>query len=118
MKFLYLTGMRSGQAKAITRDMIDDDKVFRMPGFLTKNGLPYSLSLTNRKGEPYEGTAFLVDMETRPHGEPVFDMTNLGEEWRMACHKLKLGMFDPKTRSFSRRPAPRLPRHRCKQHEC
>ena len=28
-----------------------------------------------------------------------FDMTNLREGWRLACHKLKLGIFDPKTRS-------------------
>jgi len=39
-------------------------------------------------------------MKTRPHGELVFDMTNLREEWRLACHKLKLGMFDSKTRSY------------------
>jgi len=100
VKFLHLTGMRSGQAKAITWDMIDDDNVLRMPGFLTKNGQPYSLALTNRKGEPYEATAFIVNMKTRPHGELVFDTTNLREEWRLACHKLKLGMFDPKTRSY------------------
>ncbi len=80
--------------------MIDDDNVLRMPGFLTKNGQPYSLALTNRKGEPYEATAFIVNMKTRTHGEPVFDTTNLREEWRTACHKLKLGMFDPKTRSY------------------
>ena len=100
VKFLHLTGMRSGQAQAITWDMIDDDNVLRMPGFLTKNGQPYSLALTNRKGEPYEATTFMVKMKTRPHGESVFDTTNLREEWRLACHKLKLGMFDPKTRSY------------------
>jgi len=42
--------------------MIDDDNVLRMPGFLTKNGQPYSLALTNRKGEPYEATAFIVNI--------------------------------------------------------
>jgi len=56
--------------------MIDDDNVLRMPGFLTKNGQPYYLALTNRKGEPYEATAFIVNMKTRPHGEPLFDTTN------------------------------------------
>jgi hypothetical protein len=59
-----------------------------------------SPALKDREGEPYEATAFLVNMKTRPHGEPVFDMTNLREERRLACHKLKLGMFDPKTRSY------------------
>ena len=109
MKFLHLTGIRSGQAKAIRWDMIDGDNVLRMPGFLTKNGQPYSLALTNRKGEPYEATAFMVNMKTRPHGEPVFDTTNLREEWPMDCHKLKLGMFDPE---LSRGSASRLPPHR------
>jgi len=99
VKFLHLTGTRSGQAQAITWEMMDDDNVLRMPGFLTKNGQPYSLALTNGKGEPYEATAFMVNMKTRPHGEPVFE-TNLREEWRTACHKLKLGMFDRKTRSY------------------
>jgi hypothetical protein len=33
--------------------------------------------------------------------EYVFDTTNLREEWRMACHKLKLGMFDPKTAAIA-----------------
>ena len=100
--------MRSGQATAITWDMIDDDNVLRMPGFLTKNGQPYSLALTNRKGEPYEATAFLVNMKTRPHGDPVFDMTNLREEWRLACDKLKLGMFDPTTDTLTELPVPAL----------
>jgi hypothetical protein len=82
VKFLHSTGMRSGQAKAISWDMIDDDNVLRMPGFLTKNGQLYSLALTNRKGEPYEATTFMVNT-TRPHGELVFDTTNLGKntEW-------------------------------------
>jgi integrase len=44
VKFLHLTGMRSGQAKAITWDMIGDDNVRRMPGFLTKNGQPLPFS--------------------------------------------------------------------------
>ena len=44
--------------------MIDDDNVLRKPGFLTKNGQPYSLALTNRKGEPHEATEFMVNMKT------------------------------------------------------
>jgi len=31
---------------------------------------------------------------------PVTDHANLREEWRLACQKLKLGMLDPKTRSY------------------
>jgi integrase len=36
VKLLHLTGMRSAQAQGITWDMIDDDNVLRMPGFLDK----------------------------------------------------------------------------------
>lgn len=100
IRFLNLTGMRSGQAAAMTWDMIDKDNVLRMPGFLTKNKEAYSLALTDENGKPYEETAFMVKMKERPHGAPVFDMTNFRQEWRAACAKLKLGWFDPKTRNY------------------
>jgi integrase len=76
LRFLNLTGMRSGQAAAITWDMIENDNVLRMPGFLTKNGEAYSLALTDESGKPSAETAFLVNMKNRLHGAPVFDMTN------------------------------------------
>ena len=112
MKFLHLTGMRSGQAKAITRDMIDDDDVLHMPGVLTKNGLPYSLSLTNKKGEPYDAIAFVVDIKTRRR-RPVFDMTNLREEWRMACAQTEAWNVRSEDAELSRRATSRLPAHCC-----
>lgn len=100
ISFLNLTGMRSGQAAAMTWDMIDKDNVLRMPGFLTKNKEPYSLALADENGTPYQETAFIVNMKLRPHGAPIFDMTNFRQEWRAACAKLKLGWFDPKTRAY------------------
>lgn len=100
IRFLNLTGMRSGQAEAMTWDMIDHDNVLRMPGFLTKNGEPYSLALTDEVGRPYAETEFMVTMKQRTHGAPVFDMTNFRGEWRQACAKLKLGWFEPKTRAY------------------
>ncbi|HXT77640.1 MAG TPA: tyrosine-type recombinase/integrase [Candidatus Eisenbacteria bacterium] len=102
VKFLHFTGMRSGQAKAITWDMIGEDNVLRMSGFLTKNRKPYSLALTGSNGKPYAETAYLVNMnkENRLHGEPVFDTAALREEWRKACHKLKLGVYDESKRSY------------------
>lgn len=100
VKFLHKTGMRSGQAKAITWDMIDDKQVLTMPGFLTKNKTPYSLPLTDRSGKAYPEFAFLVGQRNRPHGVPVFDITNLRGEWRKACHKLGLGIFDNKTQEY------------------
>jgi integrase len=100
IRFLHLTGMRSGQAAAITWDMIEQDNVLRMTGFLTKNKEAYSLTLTDEIGKPYAETAFLVNMKNRLYGAPVFDMTNFRQEWRAACAKLRLGVFDPKTRSY------------------
>jgi integrase len=100
IRFLNLTGMRSGQAAAMTWDMIDKDNVLRMPGFMTKNKEPYSLALADETGKPYAETAFMVNMKLRPHGSPVFDMTNFRQEWRAACAKLKLGWFDPKNRNY------------------
>jgi integrase len=98
--FLYLTGMRSGQAKSITWDMIDEDNVLRMSGFLTKNKKPYSLALTNSKGEAYPATKFLVERKNKPHGETVFEVEGLREDWRTACAELKLGYFEKKTRVY------------------
>jgi integrase len=100
IRFLNLTGMRSGQAQAMTWDMVHHDNVLRMPGFLTKNGEPYSLALTDENGRPYEETAFMVNMKQRRHGTPVFDLTNFRDECRRACAKLKLGWFNPKTRNY------------------
>ncbi len=100
IRFLHLTGMRSGQAAAITWDMIEKDNVLRMTGFLTKNKEAYSLALADEEGKPYAETAFLVNMKYRLYGAPVFDMTNFRQEWRAACAKLKLGVFNPKTRVY------------------
>jgi integrase len=100
IRFLHLTGMRSGQAASMTWDMIGHDNVLRMPGFLTKNGEPYSLVLTDERGIAYRPFEFMVKMRDRRFGEPVFDLTNFRDEWRRICHKLKLGVFDKKTRSY------------------
>lgn len=102
VKFLHKTGMRSGQAKAITWEMIDSDDVLRMPGFLTKNGSPYTLALTDKDGDAFTGCEYLVTFpkKNRLHGEAVFNVDALREEWRKACHELKLGVYDEKTRSY------------------
>jgi integrase len=100
VRFLHLTGMRSSQAKAMTWDMIGRDDVLRMSGFLTKNNQPYSLELTDANGKPYAETAFMVHMKERPYGHPVFDTTGFREAWRVTCHKLKLGVYNTKTRSY------------------
>lgn len=64
--FLYVTGMRSGQAKKITWDMIDENQVLIVPGIRTKSGQPYSLPLVNKKGEPYHFTTKIVNTKEHP----------------------------------------------------
>jgi integrase len=100
VEFLYSTGMGSGQARKITWNMIDQNQVLTIPGLLTKNKKPYTLPLLNSKGKPYSWTEAIVNQKKRPHGEPVFDDTNLRIEWQRACHKLGLGIFDEKTRMY------------------
>jgi integrase len=98
--FLYNTGMRSGQAKAMTWDMIDDKDFLVIPGEFTKNGEPFPLPLVDEKGKPYDWSAPILKIQVRPHGEPIFDTTNFRKEWQRACHELKLGIYNPKTHVY------------------
>ena len=100
LKFLYVTGMRSGQAAKLTWDMIDENHNLIVPGVETKNKEPYSITLVNRNGEAYEFTRNIVETKKRPHGGFIFDTTDFRSQWRKACHKLGLGIFDEKTRSY------------------
>jgi integrase len=100
LRFLFGTGMRSGQAEAITWSMIGDDGVLRMPNFLSKNDQPYALPLKNEKGEPYGFAAMMLKSKKRTAGERVFDVAGLDMAWRLACDKIGIGVFDKKTKSF------------------
>jgi integrase len=100
LEFLFNTGMRSGQAKAITWDMIDERHTLVMPGFTTKNGQAYSLTLVDENDKPYPWAMYIVNMKVKPHGLPVFDTTSFRSEWRRACHKLKLGIFNEQTQAY------------------
>jgi integrase len=100
VQFIYETGMRSGAAENITWDMIDA-KVTEMhiPGNILKNKEDLVLPLVNRAGEPL--FEFVSDLKKARRGNgPVFDTTNLRGEWRMACDKLGLGMFNKETRGY------------------
>ncbi len=98
--FLYNTGMRSGQATAMTWDMIDENNFLIIPGEFTKNGEPFPLPLVDEKNKPYDWSAPILKMKVRPHGEPIFDTTNFRKEWQRACHELKLGIYNPKTHVY------------------
>jgi integrase len=98
--FLYNTGMRSGQATAMTWDMIDENNFLIIPGEFTKNGEPFPLPLVDEKNKPYDWSAPILKMKVRPHGEPIFDTTNFRKEWQRACHELKLGIYNDKTHVY------------------
>jgi integrase len=100
VQFIYETGMRSGAVENITWDMVDTKITeLHIPGSILKNKEDLVLPLVDKKGEPL--FEFVKDLKTakRTNGR-VFDTTNLRGEWRQACDKLGMGMFDKETRSY------------------
>jgi integrase len=98
--FLYNTGMRRGQAKAMRWDMVDENNSLMIPGKYTKNGQPFPLPLADEDGTPWDWSKAIVETTNRPHGEPIFDTTNLNREWREVCHELGLGIYDKKANAY------------------
>ncbi|HTZ47600.1 MAG TPA: site-specific integrase [Verrucomicrobiae bacterium] len=108
IKFLYATGMRSGQAKQLTWAMVDKACTeLRVPAELTKNKREFVLPLVDEKGQPLFD--FVEDMQRKIknardfrvlHDEPIFVTTNFRKKWREACHVLKLGVYYPENRNY------------------
>lgn len=100
VKFLYATGMRSGQAEKLTWDMVNEKKTeLHIPGELIKNKQDFSLPLVYGDGKTIKGFEFRNN--DRRIGEPIFDVTDFRSQWRLACDALKLGVFNKETRSYS-----------------
>jgi integrase len=98
-KFLYATGMRSGQAAKLTWDMVNEDKTaLIVPGELIKNRTDFTLPLVYADGTTIKGFEFRD--RNRQAGDPLFDTTDFRSQWRQACHALKLGIFNKETRSY------------------
>jgi integrase len=96
VKFLYATGMRSGQAARLTWDMVSaDKKTLTVPARLTKNKTDFSLPLTYQDGTTIKGFEFR-DRNRQP-GEVLFNTINFRAEWRQVCHGLKLGVVNGRT---------------------
>ena len=96
VKFLYATGMRSGQAGKLTWDMVSGDKrTLTVPARLTKNKTDFSLPLTYQDGKTIKGFEFRE--RNRQPGEVLFNTINFRAEWRQACHELKLGVMSGRT---------------------
>jgi integrase len=101
VKFLNATGMRSGQAKKLTWDMVDKDITeLHVPGELTKNGEDFTLPLVHKDGKPIFD--FVSDMKhlARLQGQPIFDTRDFLKQWRIACDKLGYGIFNRETRAY------------------
>ena len=101
VRFLYATGMRSGQAARLTWDMVDARCTeLHVPGELTKNGEDFTLPLVYKSGEPIFDFVKDIKRLSRAHGQPIFDTTNFRKEWRTACHKLGFGVFNEQTEAY------------------
>ena len=101
VKFLYATGMRSGQAVNLTWDMVDKNCTeLHVPGELTKNGEDFTLPLLYKNGEPIFDFVKDIKKMVRFNGQPIFDTTNFRKAWRTACHKLGLGVFNEETEAY------------------
>ena len=95
-------GMRTNQLQSLSLDMVDDNLNLVVPGEFTKNGEPFPLPLVDEKGKPYDWSKSIVRMkENAPNStDPIFDVTNFRKEWRRACHKLKLGIYNEETETY------------------
>jgi integrase len=101
VKFLYATGMRSGQAAKLTWEMVDKEITeLHVPGELVKNREDFTLPLVNKAGEPL--FEFVSDMRklARLRGEKIFDSRDFLKQWRIACDKLGYGIFNRETRAY------------------
>lgn len=99
--FLAGTGRRSGQVNDLTWDNVSEDRTTltfpQKPG-TTKLAPP--LTLVNSKGKPFEWSEWIVRTGKRVNGAPIFDTTDFRNQWRLACHKLKIGIFNKTTQTY------------------
>jgi len=79
-----------------------DSKVMELhvPGELTKNGEDFTLPLVYRDGTPmFDFVTDLKKSARQPH-EPIFNTTDFRSQWRQACAKLALGIYNPETQVY------------------
>ncbi|HEV2194056.1 MAG TPA: site-specific integrase [Candidatus Acidoferrum sp.] len=102
LRFLYATGMRSGQAAKLTWGMIDKKVTeLHVPGELTKNGEDFTLPLVYRDGTPmFDFVKDLKRLVRQPDNQAIFDTTDFRSQWRQACAKLGLGIYNPDTQMY------------------
>jgi len=93
--FLAGTGKRSGQTAELTWDDVNEERTILTPRSepgTTKQDAP--IPLVDSKGKPFNWSKHIVE-GTRVNGALIFDTTDFRSQWRQACHKLKVGVYDP-----------------------
>ena len=99
--FLAGTGRRSGQVADLMWDNVSDDRttiIFPQKPGTTKEAPP--LTLVNSKNKPFEWSEWVVKTGKRVNGALIFDTTDFRNQWRLACHKLKVGIFNKATQTY------------------
>jgi integrase len=100
IRFLAATGKRSGQVADLTWDDVNSERTVLTPKTkpgTTKKDAP--IPLVNSKGKPFDWSQHIVN-GTRVNGAPIFDTTDFRSQWRQACHKLKVGIYDPDKQTY------------------
>jgi len=101
MRFLAATGKRSGQAAKLTWDEVNQDRAILTPK--SKTGTTKgdaSIILVDSKGNAFDWSEWIVNKGVRMNGAPIFDTTDFRSQWRQACHKLKVGIYDPEKQTY------------------
>src|SRR5437879_4538224 len=96
LRFLYATGMCTGQASQLTRDMLDAKVTeLHVSGELTKNGEDFTLPLLYRNGTPMFDFVTDLNKSVRQPHKPNFDTTVFRSQRCQACAKLGYGICSP-----------------------
>jgi integrase len=100
LRFLKATGRRSGEVAAYTWDMVNEERtVLSIPAEITKTKDPQTLPLVDRRGKPFDWSEWIVTA-VRFESGPIFETTDFRNQWRRACHKLGLGVYDEEKQTY------------------
>jgi integrase len=100
LRFLKATGRRSGEVAQYNWDMVNEERtVLSIPATITKTKEPQTLPLVDKQGKPFDWSEWIVNA-VRFEGRSIFDITDFRNQWRLACHKLGLGVYDEENHTY------------------
>jgi len=100
LRFLKATGRRSGEVAQYTWDMVNEERtVLSIPATITKTKEPQTLPLVGKQSKPFDWSEWVVTA-ARFDGRSIFDTTDFRSQWRKACHKLGLGVYDEEKQTY------------------